>query len=118
MGEEDKDSLGRSDEREHNKENKLCHFLRNGRLNVTENPTASDRDENGQVNSEFLFSVTLIGFRGSGEGLLNLSSDQEEEDDIDCDNENTRNEEGSEDCVGIGNIASSSVGTSTGKETV
>jgi len=118
MGEEDKDSLGWGDEGEHNKENELCYFLRNWGLNVTENPTDSDGHEDGQVNTEFLFSVTLIGFRGSGEGLLNLSSDQEEEDDIDCDNENTRNEEGSEDCVGIGNIASSSVGTSTGKETV
>jgi len=110
--------LGWGNEREHNEEDKLCHFLRNRGLNVTEDPADSDGHEDGQIDTEFLFSVSLIGFGGSSESFLDFSTDQKEKDHIHRNNKDSGHKEGSECDVRIHNIARSSIGAASRKKTI
>jgi len=118
VGEEDEDPLGRRHEREDDEENQLRDFFGDRGLNIAEDPADSDRDEDGQIHSEFLLSISLIGFGGASKGLLDLAPDQEEEDHVDRDDDDTRNEERPECREFVRDIASSIVIAACRKEAI
>jgi len=102
---EDKESLKRSGNGEEDQENGDDDVLRNEEHKVSEHPRESDGNVNGQIDSQFLLFVSLIGFGGSCEGFVNFSSDEEEEDSVGGDDEESRNEEGHETGKIVGNPA-------------
>lgn len=49
---------------------------------VTKDPWKTDGDENGDVHTELLLAVTLVWFWSSSQGLVNFTTDEEEENSI------------------------------------
>lgn len=111
MGQEDEDALRGRHDRENNIKDQLRHRLWDGRLNVTKDPAGSDGDEDRQIDTEFLFAVLLVGLGGAGQSLLDLTTDQIEQDGIGREDDNTGHKERTKGHVGVENIASSRIGT-------
>jgi len=93
---EDKESLKRGKDGKEDEEDGDDDVFRDEEHEVTKDPRESDGDVNGDVDSEFLLTISLVRFRGSSERLVDLSSDEEEEDSVGRDDQQSRDEEGQE----------------------
>jgi len=49
---------------------------------VSEHPGETDGDIDGDIDAEFLLSIALIGFGGTSQGLVDFTTDEEEEDTV------------------------------------
>jgi len=85
-----------SDDCEKNFEDGDDVFLRHQEHQVTKHPRETNGDVDGNVHSEFLFPVSLIGFGGTSKGFVNLTTDEEEENSVRGNDEQSRNEEAKE----------------------
>jgi len=63
---------------------------------VAKDPRETNGNVDRDVDSELLLSVALVGLGGSGEGLVDLSTDEEEEDTVGGDDDETGDEEAEE----------------------
>lgn len=92
---EDQNALRGCHDVEDDEEEKSRSFAGDQNFDVTEDPRQTQRDENGDVDSELLLAIPLVRLRSSGEGFCDFSSDEEEKDGVDRNGDKTRDEDGS-----------------------
>jgi len=77
---------------EDDKEEKLGSFTGNEHFDVTKDPRKSERNENGDVDSELLFTISLIRLGSTSQSLRNFTTDKEEKNGVDGNSHQTRDE--------------------------
>jgi len=93
---ENEESLEGGDNGEENKEDSDNYILRDQEHQVSKHPRQPDGDIDGDVDSELLLSIALVGFGSSGQGFVDLSTNKEEEDSVRGDDQQPGNEESQE----------------------
>jgi len=93
---EDEEALKRRDDREHEEEDSRSDVVRNDVHQVAENPRQTNRDEDREVDAEFLLTVALIALWCAGQRLVNLAANEEEQNGIRRQDDEARQEEGQE----------------------
>jgi len=63
---------------------------------VSEDPGETDGNIDGDVDAEFLLAIALIGFGGTGQSLVDFTTDEEEKDTVRRDDDETGDEEAQE----------------------
>jgi len=94
--EEDEESLQRSEDGEEDLENGDDVCVGHQEHEVTEHPGETDRNIDGDIDAEFLLAIALVGFGGSGQGLVDFTTNEEEEDTVRGDDDETGDEEAQE----------------------
>lgn len=93
---EHKSSLCWCHDGENDEEDRDDNFLWDEEHEVTEDPRKTNGDVDGNVDTELLLSVTLIGLGRTGESFVDFTTNEEEENSIGRDNYESGDEEGQE----------------------
>jgi len=80
--EEDEETLQRGEDGEENLEAGDDIGVGNQEHEVTEHPGETDGNVDGNVDTEFLLAIALIGLGSSGQGLVDFTTNEEEEDTV------------------------------------
>jgi len=79
---EDEEPLEGGSDGEEDEEDSDDDIFRDEEHKVTKDPRETNRDVNGDINSQLLLTISLVRFGGSGQSFVNFSTNEEEKDSV------------------------------------
>jgi len=93
---EDEGSLQRGDDGEEDQEDSDHNVVGDKEHKISKHPRKTNGHVDGDIHSKFLLSVSLVALWSSCQGLVNFTSNKEEEDSVRGDDQESRDEESHE----------------------